>query len=366
MINILIPMAGDGKRFLDAGYSIPKPLIIVNGKTLIEHSVESLGISGRYIFITKEYDNSDYNKQISEILNRVSPGHIEIRAVGKQYGTSSSALLAKEYIDNEDELIMTNCDQLLEWDPEDFLKKSRVEGVDGSILVHESSSHQHSYAVVSDGFVSHLTEKNPVSNNALVGLHYWKHGKHFVKSAEKLIKDSIKDSKESYVSLTYNYLINDGGRILTYKIPPNSYICLGTPRDVEIYEAKINEYYLERPSTIFLDLDGTVLKHAHHYTEKQSPNPELLNGVLSKINQWVVAGHKIVITTARREVNRQAVETQLKELGLHWDYMVMDVSKGKRFLVNDKLQPFDSDRAIGINVITDAGFDSIDWSVYGL
>jgi hypothetical protein len=60
------------------------------------------------------------------------------------------------------------------------------------------------------------------------------------------------------------------------------------------------------------------------------------------------------------------VESQLKQLGLHWDYMVMDVSKGKRFLVNDKLQSLDDDRAVGINIITDSGFGSIDWEAYGL
>jgi len=120
------------------------------------------------------------------------------------------------------------------------------------------------------------------------------------------------------------------------------------------------------PSTIFLDLDGTILRHAHHYDDSESVSPELLYGVLDRLNKWIVAGHKIVITTARREANRHAVETQLKELGIHWDYMVMDVSKGKRFLVNDKLQISDEDRAIGINVITDSGFDAISWEAYGL
>ena len=58
MINIIIPMAGLGSRFSKNGIKTPKPLIRVDGKTLIEHSVESLGIDGRYIFITRKYDNS--------------------------------------------------------------------------------------------------------------------------------------------------------------------------------------------------------------------------------------------------------------------------------------------------------------------
>lgn len=108
------------------------------------------------------------------------------------------------------------------------------------------------------------------------------------------------------------------------------------------------------------------MRHAHHFPSYEDSKPELLDGVLDKINNWILAGHKIVITTARREINRAIVESQLKELGLHWDYMIMDISKGKRFLVNDKLQTIDADRAIGVNVITDAGFNSIDWKEYGL
>ena len=358
-------MAGQGKRFKDFGVYDPKPLIKINGKTLAEHSIETIGISGRFIFITKEYENPNHNDQLSEIFKRLAPNHIEIRTSSPQFGTSYSALLAKQYIDNEDELILTNCDQRLEWDPSSFLEHCR-KGFDGCILVHESSSHQHSYAVIKDGFVSHLVEKNPVSSNALVGLHYWRRGKDFVESAENLVAECVKDNKESYVSLTYNYLINSGKKIIAHTIPANSYISLGTPRDLEIYQAKINEYYLEKPSTIFLDLDGTVLKHAHHYDNSQGVSPELLDGVLDRLNRWILAGHKIVITTARREANRQLVEAQLKELGLHWDYMVMDVSKGKRFLVNDKLQSLDDDRAIGVNVITDSGFNSVDWEKYGL
>jgi dTDP-glucose pyrophosphorylase len=367
MINIVIPMAGEGSRFKDVGINTPKPLIEIDGKTLIEHAISTLGIDGRFIFITKKYSDPLFNKKLSEILSKLAPNHIEICTDKPQYGTSYSALLAKDYINNDEELILTNCDQHLAWDPKSFLEKSRADGIDGSILVHNSSSHKHSYAVIKNNFVTHLAEKNPVSNYALVGLHYWKRGEDFVKSAEDLVKESAKDNKESYVSLTYNYLIKSGKKIITHTIPTNGYISLGTPRDLEIYQAKVNEYYLKKPpSTIFLDLDGTILKHAHHYDDSESVRPELLDGVLDRLNKWIVAGHKIVITTARREVNRHAVETQLKELGLHWDYMVMDISKGKRFLINDKLQSFDDDRAIGINVITDSGFEAIDWEAYGL
>jgi choline kinase len=238
MINIVIPMAGEGSRFKDVGIDTPKPLIEIDGKTLIEHSISTLGIAGRFIFITKKYSDPLENEKISKILARLAPNHIEICTDKPQYGTSYSALLAKDYINNDEELILTNCDQHLVWDPKSFLEKSRAEGIDGSILVHNSSSHKHSYAVIKNNFVTHLAEKNPISKNALVGLHYWKHGKDFVESAEKLVSECKHSGKESYVSLTYNYLIENNKKISIYKIKNDQYICLGTPADLENYRKK--------------------------------------------------------------------------------------------------------------------------------
>ena len=359
-------MAGLGSRFLDSGIITPKPLIEVNGKTLIEHSIETVGIPGRYIYITKEYEDKSYNARLTEIFERLTPNFVEVRVSGVQHGTAHSALAAKEYIDNHDELILTNCDQRLEWDPNSFLEVSRLDGVDGSILVHDSDSHKHSYAVSSNGTVSHLVEKNPISNDALVGLHFWKHGKDFVASAEALVERSMLSGNEAYISLTYNGLINTGKKIITHKIPANEYICLGTPRDLEIYEAKVAEYYSEKPKTIFIDLDGTILRHAHHSQGNTPVPPELLPGVMKKLLDWTALGHKIVLTSARREQNRQKIESDLKGLGIYWDSLLLGITSGQRFLINDKLNSLDEDRAIAINAITDSGFNNIEWSDYGL
>ena len=122
MINIIIPMAGLGSRFSKNGIKTPKPLIQVDGKTLIQHSVESLGIDGRYIFITRKYDNSQYNEELSEILKQLHPSSEEIRIDKVTSGCSETCLYAKHLINNDDELIITNCDQLMNWDSNSFMK----------------------------------------------------------------------------------------------------------------------------------------------------------------------------------------------------------------------------------------------------
>jgi hypothetical protein len=121
----------------------------------------------------------------------------------------------------------------------------------------------------------------------------------------------------------------------------------------ETYEAKIKEYYSKKPIAIFLDLDGTILQHAHHFQSYEDVKSILLPGTLKKINEWISLGHQIIITTARREENRAVLEENLRHLGIHWDKLIMDVSKGARIIINDKLQDSDPDRAIGLNVITE-------------
>lgn len=126
------------------------------------------------------------------------------------------------------------------------------------------------------------------------------------------------------------------------------------------------EFYTKKPSTIVIDLDGTILKHAHVFSDLMWGDPELNPGVRDKLNEWDSLGHTIILMTARKESARDMTERQLEDLGVMWDHLIMGVTSGKRFMINDKLDPNDDDRAIGINVITDMGFTNIDWERFGL
>lgn len=366
-MNIVIPMAGLGSRFQNAGVTTPKPLIVVNGKTLIQHSVDSLGIDGRYIFITRVYDDPQDNEKLTSILKMLKPDSIEIKIDRMQYGAADACLYAKDYINNDDELIITNCDQLLSWDSEEFLSVVRKSNCDGAVVLFNSTNNKNSFAEVSSDRVIRLAEKDPISNNALVGIHHWKHGQDFVSSAEKLLKEYKNFGlKECYVSNTYNYLINDGKNIIPYKIDNNMFIPLGTPEDVEIYLAKIKEFYTEKPKTIFCDIDGTIIKHAHRFSHIGKEDPQDLEGVIAKFNEWDSKGHKIILTTARKESARYITEKHLSDLGFCWDYLLMGMTSGTRFLFNDKLTASDPDRAVAINLITDKGFVDTNWESFGL
>jgi dTDP-glucose pyrophosphorylase len=357
-MNIVIPMAGSGTRFKEEGFTLPKPLIEVNSKALIEHSVESLDISGRYIFVTRDY--GDYNSVLSQKLKKLKPDSVEIKIDNPTRGSAETCLAAKELINNDDELIITNCDQRLEWDAKKFIAAALLSACDGMVVTHPSSNPKHSYAVVDkDDHVLTMHEKNPVSNNALIGVHYWSKGKDFVSSAISLLRYST--TPECYVSETYNYLIGQGKRIGIYKIDANQYISLGTPYDLNVYNGKVKEFFTKKPKTIFCDIDGTILRHKHRYSDLKDNDQELLEGVLDKFNEWDSQGFRIILCTARKESAREMTEKYLKSLGICWDILLMGIGGGERILINDKLSADSPDRATAINVITDQGFKGIEW-----
>jgi NDP-sugar pyrophosphorylase family protein len=251
-MNILIPMAGLGTRFKNEGFDLPKPIIEVNGKTLIEHSVSSLGIEGRYIFITRKYENSNDNELLSKKLKELSPTSVEIQLESPTRGAVETCLFAENLINNDEPLIITNCDQITDWVPEDFQEFINQNNLDGGVVTYTSVNPKNSFAVVERGVVTRLTEKEAVSNIALIGLHYWKKGSDFIKSAKNLLQNfEEKGRPECYISETYNNLIEEGRVIKNFHIPVNQYISLGTPYDLKIYQGKLKEFYTEKPRTIF-------------------------------------------------------------------------------------------------------------------
>ena len=366
-MNIVIPMAGLGTRFSQEGFKEPKPLIKINGKTLVEHSIESLNLDGRYIFITRGYENVDYNLQLSEILKSIVPDCTEIQINQTTRGAAETCLFAKDLINNESPLVITNCDQRLEWNASDFVSYIK-DDMDGIIVTHDSINPKHSFAVVNeDNDVISMHEKEPVSSHALIGLHYWKHGYDFVTSAETLLELFSKNNRpECYISETYNFLINNWKKIKAYDINPSEYIPLGTPYDLSIYKGMTKEYFTEKPKTIFCDIDGTILKHAHRFSDINDDNLKVLPGVLEKFNEWDSIGHTIILCTARKESAREMTERHLKSLGICYDQLIMGLTSGQRVLINDKINNDCNDRAVGINLLTDRGFKYTDWEGCGL
>lgn len=229
-MNVLIPMAGAGSRFAEAGYTFPKPLIEVGNKPMIQVVTENLNIDAQHIFIVQKEHYQQYN--LETVLHLISPGCIIVQVDGVTEGAACTTLLAREYIDNDDALVIANSDQFVEWNSNEVLYAFTTEGVDGGILTFESTHPKWSYASVNpDGWVDRVAEKDPISTHATVGIYYYARGSDYVSSADAMIKKDIRTNNEFYVCPVYNQFIESGGKV---RIKNTERMWgLGTPEDLQ-------------------------------------------------------------------------------------------------------------------------------------
>ena len=231
-LNVLIPMAGAGSRFEQAGYTFPKPLIEIGDKPMIQVVVENLGFEANYIFVVQKQHREQYN--LDTMLNLIAPGCTVVEVDGLTEGAACTALLAREYIDNDSPLFFANSDQFVEWDAAEFMYRMQESQADGGIVTFKAVHPKWSYAKVDDnGFVTEVAEKNPISDNATVGYYYWKHGSDFVKYADAMIEKDIRVNNEFYVCPVFNEAIQDGKQVRIKEV--DGMWGLGTPEDLQYF-----------------------------------------------------------------------------------------------------------------------------------
>ncbi len=236
-INILIPLAGAGSSFVRAGYSFPKPLIDINGKPMIQAVIENLIPKNphKFILICQE---SHYEKfSLYQIFSNATKDNYEcVRLTSPTKGAACTVLTAVDFINNDEELIIANADQLLDSVIDEFVDFARKNKLDGAIMTFESNHPRWSYALTDkDKNVLQVAEKRVISDNATVGIYYFKTGKTFVEGATKMIEKDVTVNNEFYVSPVYNELILSGKKIMVYKIDKTKMHSLGTPEDLREY-----------------------------------------------------------------------------------------------------------------------------------
>ena len=235
-LNVVIPMAGAGSRFAHAGYTFPKPLIDVNGEPMIKVVVDNLNIDANYIFIVNNEHYEKYN--LESMLNLVAPGCKIIKLNELTEGAACTVLTAKEFIDNTNPLLIVNSDQYIEWNSNEVMYAFKNNDIDGGILTFKSVHPKWSYAKLDDeGFVSQVAEKNPISDNATVGIYYWAQGCDFVTYALKMISKNDRVNNEFYVAPVFNHAIEDGKKFRVKEV--QEMWGLGTPEDLRVF---LNEY----------------------------------------------------------------------------------------------------------------------------
>ena len=233
-MNVLIPMAGRGSRFATQGYTFPKPLIDVKGKPMIQVVTENLNIKANYTFIVQKEHYEKYSLQ--HLLNLIAPDCNIVQVDGITEGAACTTLLAKEYIDNDEPLLMANSDQFVEWDSNETLYAFSNGNCDGGIITFPATHPKWSYAKLGeDGYVSEVAEKKPISEHATVGIYWWAKGSDYVKYAEQMIEKDIRVNNEYYVCPVFNEAIEDGKKVRIKEIEKEGMWGIGTPEDLNYF-----------------------------------------------------------------------------------------------------------------------------------
>jgi UDP-N-acetylglucosamine diphosphorylase / glucose-1-phosphate thymidylyltransferase / UDP-N-acetylgalactosamine diphosphorylase / glucosamine-1-phosphate N-acetyltransferase / galactosamine-1-phosphate N-acetyltransferase len=237
MINIVIPMAGAGSRFSKAGYEKPKPFIDVAGKPMIVRVLENLAYEGaRYILIGRK-EHLEKEKELIESIKKKF--NVEFIAIEKlTEGTACTVLYAREFINNDQPLLIANSDQIVDMKVADYIDDCFARNLDGSILtfIDKHQDPKWSFAKLNESnLVTEVREKKVISEYATVGIYLFSKGSDFVNSAIDMIIENDRVSNEFYTCPTYNYLINENGRIGIYNIAFEKMHGIGTPEDLNQY-----------------------------------------------------------------------------------------------------------------------------------
>jgi len=243
-IKLIIPMSGIGKRFIDAGYKNPKPLIKVDGKPIIEHVVNLFPGVTDITFICNEVHLNDTN--MINILKRIAPScKIYKVSNNNRKGPVDAVMKIQSHIEDDKEIIVSYCDYGTYWNFDKFLKITRSKKSEGAIACyrgfhpHMLGSDNYAFCKEKDDYLIEIKEKEPFTDNKMEeyasnGTYYFKSGAIMKKYFKELINKKLDLKGEYYVSMVYNLLVQDKLKVSLFEI--DNMLQWGTPYDLEIYK----------------------------------------------------------------------------------------------------------------------------------
>lgn len=239
MLQIVVPMAGRGSRFADAGYKDPKPLIQVGRRRMIEWVVDSVRPPAphRFIFICQDAHLSEY-PGIEKVLLMSGKDTAIVRLREITQGAACTVLAARCHLVASNPLMIANSDQFVEVSMFDYLSKLDVRNADGLIMTFKSNDPKWSYCRQNENAeVTEVVEKKVISDEATVGIYNFKRAGDFIEGADDMIKMDLRVNGEFYVAPVYNRMIANGQRVVTHAIKGLGVGMhgLGTPTDLDTF-----------------------------------------------------------------------------------------------------------------------------------
>ena len=239
MIRIVVPMGGEGRQFAERGYTFPKPLVEIAGQPLCELVIRNLTPlqPHQFVFICRAEHVQKY--ALGDVLRLVAPGCQIVTMSKPTAGALCSVLLGLEHLQHGDELVIANADQWIDVPIDRFIAAARHAGWDGGIMTFPNTHPRWSYARIEGDQVVTVAEKQPISRNATVGIYYFKRGTEFVQAAERMLLKNASVGGEFYVAPVFNEFILQGKRVGHFPIESGQMHGLGTPEEVERFQARL-------------------------------------------------------------------------------------------------------------------------------
>jgi dTDP-glucose pyrophosphorylase len=203
---------------------------------MIDLVLEDLREVGRPIVLLQEDHIRRYRADAA--VQHSAPAARIVPVSGITEGAACTVLLAHELIDGPSELVLANSDQVVDADVAAFVALMREQGADGGIMTFRATESKWSFAKVGDdGIVTEVAEKRPISDQATVGIYWFRHGSSFVRCARRMIERDARVSGEFYVCPVFNELIAEGGVVRTFEIDRSAMHGIGTPEDLQAFLA---------------------------------------------------------------------------------------------------------------------------------
>ncbi len=238
MFNIIVPMAGAGSRFANAGFKLPKPLIPVRDIPMIRLVIENVRPEREHRFIFIVQKSHDLEFGLTEKLKQWAGENSIVTCInGLTEGAACTVLTAEQYINNGDAVMIVNSDQWVDVNIDDYLAKAD-QYADGLIMTMQANDPKWSFVgLTADGLVTHVVEKKVISDMATVGIYNFARGSDFVNAAKAMIEADERVNGEFYVAPVYNRLIDQGAKIGISSIgsEANGMYGLGIPSDLELF-----------------------------------------------------------------------------------------------------------------------------------
>lgn len=238
MLNIVVPMAGAGSRFAKAGFKTPKPLIPVCGIPMIRLVIENVRPERdhRFIFIVQEPHDIEYEIE-KQLLSWAGGNAAVVRVNGLTDGAACTVLAAEHLIASEDPVMIVNSDQWVDVSINEYLRRCD-DFPDGLIMTMRANDPKWSFVgLTPEGTVTHVVEKEVISDMATVGIYNFARGRDFVSAAKEMIAADERVNGEFYVAPVYNRLIRKGARVGVFSIgsEADGMYGLGIPSDLELF-----------------------------------------------------------------------------------------------------------------------------------